>query len=94
MRIALRDMATRDFLRSELRDLVEELNQQHHRDCPHCGRPAEEQRAAPKKTKSGKGKRGETKGPKPSEPDPIAAEARARLAGERREGDAPGSGPS
>ena len=94
LRIAMRDIATRDFLRSELRDLVEELDQQHHRDCPHCGRPAEEQRSAPKKGKSGKSKRGEAKGSKPSEPDPMAAEARARLAGERRDSDVARSAPT
>lgn len=88
LRIAMRDMATRDFLRSELRDVVEELEEQRHRDCPHCGHPADERRPAhAKKSKQGKAKRAEakTKPVRQAAPDPIAEEARARLSGDRRD---------
>lgn len=88
LRISLRDMATRDYLRSELRDLAEELARQRHADCPHCGHPAQEPTPTPaKKSKQAKPKRTEpkAKAPRATEPDPMADEARARLAGERRE---------
>lgn len=85
LRIAMRDIATRDFLRSELRDLVEELAEQRDRDCPHCGRPTDEPARAPKKGRHAKPKDGDGKAAahRTSEPDPIAEEARARLSGER-----------
>ena len=58
LRISLRDMATRDYLRSELRDLAEELARQQHADCPHCGHPAQEPTPTPaKKSKQAKPKR-------------------------------------
>ena len=41
LRIALRDMATRDYIRSEMRDLLEELAEQRH-ECPRCGSTGEE----------------------------------------------------
>ena len=95
LRIALRDMATRDFLRSELRDLVEELAEQRQQGCPHCGRPADDAQPTPtKKSKQGKGKRADgardkVKDPRPPDADPIVEEARARLAGDRPRGAGP-----
>ncbi|MCA0435615.1 MAG: DUF1003 domain-containing protein [Actinobacteria bacterium] len=90
LRIAMRDMATRDFLRSELRDLVDELAQAGHQHCPHCGRAADEARRSPakkaKQAKQAKREEATTTPPRPTEPDPIVQEARARLSGERRDG--------
>lgn len=85
LRIALRDMATRDFLRSELRDLLDELREEAQE-----AEPAEPK--AKKKTGKAKNAKPRPKATRPAEPDPIADEARARLAGEQRrtagEGDA------
>lgn len=49
LRIALRDMATRDFLRSELRDLLEELTEQ--RDAAPIAAPADTRPKGPKPKK-------------------------------------------
>ena len=48
LRIALRDMATRDYIRSEMRDLLDELTEQR-AECPRCGRSVEEGQPKPKR---------------------------------------------
>lgn len=92
LRIALRDMATRDYLRSELRDVVEELAADRAHHCPQCGHGQPDRaphKAKKKSAKSGK-QRPEPSAPRKAEADPVADQARALLAGERREADAPG----
>ncbi len=51
LRIAMRDMASRDFIRSELRDLLDEVTQQR-QECPQCGWASED--GSPRDKRSGK----------------------------------------
>ncbi len=69
LRIALREMATRDFLRGELRDLLEELEERGLAGV----RPEEEPKATPGRTKgAGKGK---APGRQPGAPRPPLSDA-------------------
>lgn len=96
LRISMRDMATRDYLRSELRDVVEELARARADTCcPHCGHSANDPHTAkPKKEKNlkNRSKRKAHHAPRSAasrvtEPDPMGDQARALLAGERRDED-------
>ncbi|WP_116114308.1 DUF1003 domain-containing protein [Austwickia chelonae] len=93
LRIAMRDIATRDYLRSELRDLLEELKEQPSASnpeptpAPPPPPPVVPRRARQLKSSTReKQRRSKLSSARSSEHDPMADQARALLAGERRPG--------
>ncbi|GAB78249.1 Protein of unknown function [Austwickia chelonae] len=90
LRIAMREIVTRDYLRSELRDLLEELKEQPPTTRPEPVPPPAP--AVPRRTRQMKSstrekqRRKALSATRPTEHDPMADQARALLAGERRAG--------